>query len=80
MSLFGIEETRSDDDDDDDEAPHALHYAYDITPIVSRLKEENRWDPDHLDVTITPIEAADSAIAAYDIPPVQIGRISLYVQ
>jgi tyrosinase len=79
MSLFGIESSRNDDDDDDEEAPHALHYAFDISSLVARLKEENRWDPEHLDVTITPIEAADSAIAAYDIPPVQIGRVSLYV-
>ncbi len=80
MSLFGIEETRSDDDDDDEDAPHALRYAFDISEIVARLEEENRWDPESLDVTITPIEAADSAIAAYEIPPVEVGRVALYVQ
>jgi tyrosinase len=80
MSLFGIESSKSDEDDADDEAPHTLRYAFDITPIVAKLTEEDRWDPEHVDVTITPIEARDEEIAAYDIPPVKIGRISLYVE
>jgi tyrosinase len=80
MSLFGIEASASDEDDDDADAPHALRYAFDVSPIVARLKEENRWASDHVDVTITPIEAADSAIDAYDIPAVQVGRVCLYVE
>jgi tyrosinase len=80
MSFFGIESTKTDEDEDNDDAPHTLRYAFDISPIVARLMQEDRWDPEHLDVTITPIEAPDEDIARYEIPSVHIGRVSLYVE
>lgn len=79
LSFFGIESTGS-EGQGGDEAPHPLRYDFDITPIVEKLKQEGRWDPDHLDVTFSAIEAPDEEIAQHDIPPVQIGRVSLYVE
>jgi tyrosinase len=80
MSFFGIEHSAAGAGDGGDEAPHSMQYGFDITPIVAQLKEEGRWDPGQLDVTITALAAPDEELAKREIPPVQIGRISLYVE
>lgn len=77
MSFFGIESSTA-DDDDEEEAPHGLRHVFDITSLAASLREQGRWDPEHLHVTFSPIGVEDEA--ALDVPPVKIGRVSLFMQ
>jgi tyrosinase len=79
VSFFGIEDTAV-DDDEDEEAPHELRYVYDITPIVEALKAQGGWDPDKVDVTFSPLAADDEELSDIEVPPVKIGRVSLFVE
>ncbi|MEY2441110.1 MAG: tyrosinase [bacterium] len=78
MSFFGIESTAT--DDDEEEAPHGLRHVFDITSLAAGLSEQGRWDPEHLHVTFSPIGIEDEAASALDVPPVKIGRVSLFMQ
>jgi tyrosinase len=78
LPFFGIESTVP--DDADEEAAHDLHYQLDITPTVAALTERDRWDPAHLHVTFSPIGIDDGDEKGRDIPPVEIGRVSLAVE
>ncbi|MGH2917803.1 MAG: tyrosinase family protein [Solirubrobacteraceae bacterium] len=78
VSFFGIENTRP--DDDKEEAPHQLRYTFDITAIVDALKEQRDWDPEKLRVTFSPVEGSDEELAELDVPPVKVGRVSLFVE
>jgi hypothetical protein len=77
MSFFGIESSTA-DDDDEEEAPHGLRHVFDITALAATLGEQGRWDPEHLHVTFSPIGVQDEA--APDVPPVTIGRVSVFMQ
>jgi hypothetical protein len=79
MSFFGIEST-TEDDEDQEEARHGLRHVFDITTLVAKLTELGRWDPGHLDVTFSAIGVEDEIASALDIPPVRIGRVSLFMQ
>jgi hypothetical protein len=79
MSFFGIESS-TEDDDDREEAPHGLRHVFDITPLVAKLTELGRWDPEHLHVTFSAIGVEDEIASALDVPPVRIGRVSLFMQ
>ncbi len=77
MSFFGIEST-TEDDDDREEAPHGLRHVFDITSLAAGLSERGRWDPEHLQVTFSPLGVENEA--ALDVAPVKIGRVSLFMQ
>ncbi len=49
-----------------------LHFSFDVTDVVNKLKAKQEWHPDELRVTFVPVRkaSADSAI--------EVGRISLY--
>ena len=79
MSFFGIE-TTTEDDDDREEAPHGLRHSFDITSLAAQLSEQGRWDPEHLEVTFSPIGLEDEAAQALDVPPVKLGRVSVFMQ
>ncbi len=79
MSFFGIESS-TEDDDDREEAAHGLRHVFDITSLVAELTELGRWDPEHLDVTFSAIGVEDEIASGLDVPPVRIGRVSLYMQ
>ena len=68
------------DDDDREEAPHSLRHVFDITSLAATLSEQGRWDPEQLHVTFSPIGIEDEAASALDVPPVRIGRVSLFMQ
>jgi len=79
MSFFGIESS-TEDDDDREEAPHGLRHVFDITSLVAKLTELGRWDPEHLHVTFSAIGVEDEVASGLDVPPVRIGRVSLFMQ
>ncbi len=78
ISFFGIEDTTI--DDDDEEAPHGLRYVFDISDLVDELSERDQWDPNRVDVTFSPIGVDDATGAEMSVPPVRIGRVSLFVE
>jgi len=78
LPFFGIESTVA--DDADEEAAHDLHYQLDITSTVAALTDRQSWDPAHLRVTFSPIGIEDGDEEGHDIPPVEIGRVSLAVE
>jgi tyrosinase len=83
VSFFGVE--LAGDVDRDDHGGHGLRYAFDITGLVDELRAQNRWDPEQIKVTFSPLRVqpppgAAPARAAEPTPPVRIGRVSLYYQ
>jgi hypothetical protein len=77
MSFFGIE-AAANDDDEREEAPHSLRHVFDITALAAKQTEQGHWDPSNLKVTFSPLGVEDEA--ALDVPPVKIGRVSLFMQ
>src|SRR6266542_1842373 len=87
VSFFGIE-TMNDPDRPHDGAPGFRH-TFDATEVVKALKEQNLWDPASMTVTFEPIRvlpppgeslaAEAEAEASAPVPPVRIGRVSLFV-
>jgi tyrosinase len=75
LSLFGIEEASN--LDQDHPGGHGLGYAFDITDLVEDLEAEGRWDPERIKVTFAPNRPAADDEA---VPPVRVGRVSLYFQ
>ncbi len=78
ISLFGIESSQL--DDEEEEAPHGLHYAFDVSEPIERLRDQGRWDPEHLKVTFSPVGVDAKDEAALSVPSVEIGRVSLFVE
>jgi tyrosinase len=78
VSFFGIEVASG--EGEGEEAPHRLHYAFNISNVVERLRAEGRWDPNSLDVTFAPVRGLERLGQAAAAPTVQIGRVSVYVQ
>ena len=77
MSFFGIESTTR-TTTIARRRPHGLRHVFDITSLAAGLTEQGRWDPEHLQVTFSPIGVEDEA--ALDVPPVTLGRVSLFMQ
>jgi tyrosinase len=77
VGFFGIEHTS--DLGVDHAGGHGLQYAFDITDVVETLRNEARWDPGEVTVTLTP---SRPAVAGRDekVAPVQVGRVSIYYQ
>jgi tyrosinase len=78
ISLFGIEGSQL--DDEDEEAPHGLHYVFNVSEQVERLRGEDRWDPESLDVTFSPVGVDAKTEAELSVPSVVIGQVSLFVE
>jgi tyrosinase len=74
ISFFGIESTRA--------GGHALGYTFDVTDIVSALRDDDSWDPADVHVIFRPVgpvldeEEPDSG----DAVPVEVGSISVVYQ
>lgn len=82
VSFFGIEKTRQ---VDADPGGHGLAQSFDITGLVSELREAGRWDPDGLTVSFIPLRRGSrrprgSPEAEGAGPPVKVGRIGVYFQ
>jgi hypothetical protein len=86
VSLFGIEKM-NDPDTRHDGAPGFRH-IFDATRVAEQLAEEGLWDPSALAVTFAPIGvlpapgeegAWDAAPEQSDTPPIEVGRVSLFV-
>jgi tyrosinase len=82
ISFFGIELTQ----DLDRDHPGGLRYAFDITDLYNRLREQGRWNEEEVKVTFAPLlppGGAGPAAAeprAEETPPVSVGRVSLFYQ
>lgn len=76
VSFFGIEKAAGVDDD----AAHPLSYAFDVTDVVERLREEGHWDPARVSVTISPLRKVTrrGVTGEPSRAPVKVGRIGLY--
>jgi Common central domain of tyrosinase/Polyphenol oxidase middle domain len=84
VALFGIEKM-NDPDKPHDGAPGFRH-VFEATDAVRSLEAEGRWDPDAVNVIFEPIvvlppPGAEPAIAepSEPVPPVRIGRVSVFV-
>jgi hypothetical protein len=82
FTLFGIE-LMNDPDHTHDGAP-GLRHMFDVTRLIAGLAALNLWDPDSVTVTVEPVPPPappgeePPAIEDLDLPPVRIGRISLF--
>ncbi len=58
-----------------------LRYSLDVTNVDRTLEARNDWDPNDLRVTFVPDDepgAPDRSLAAAVVPPILVGRVSLY--
>jgi Common central domain of tyrosinase/Polyphenol oxidase middle domain len=84
FSLFGIE-LMNDPDHPHDGAP-GLRHTFDIAEVVSGLAALDLWNPDTITVTIEPVPPPAVpgerrlSIEELGLPPVRVGRISLFAQ
>jgi tyrosinase len=78
LPFFGIESTAP--DDVEEEAPHPLHYVFDISDTVARLTELGRWNAEELQVTFAPVGVTSDTELEAAPAPVRIGRVSLFVE
>jgi tyrosinase len=82
VSFFGIERTGR---VDTDPAGHGMARSFDITGLVSELRDADRWDPDDVAVTFMPLRRGSrrrrgAAEPEEEGPPVKVGRIGVYFQ
>jgi Common central domain of tyrosinase/Polyphenol oxidase middle domain len=87
VSLFGIE--KMNDPDARHEGAPGFRHLFDATQVVGKLSEEGRWDPADVRVTFEPIGVLpppgeeetweDETTEELAIPPVKIGRVSIFV-
>jgi hypothetical protein len=87
LGLFGIE--RMNDPDTPPHSPPGFSHMFNATPVVARLQEETRWDPARVTITFQPIlplpPAGEEATwkpqlpDPSTIPPVEIGRVGIFV-
>ncbi|MDQ3722655.1 MAG: tyrosinase family protein [Actinomycetota bacterium] len=86
LSFFGIE--RVGKVDSDRPGGHGLRHSFDITDIVEELDELDRWNPDEVKVTFSPVgqptagrrSRGAGAEAEAETAPVKLGRVGLYIQ
>lgn len=91
LSLFGIESSR----DLDQDHAGGLRFAFDITDLYTELRGQGRWNEEQVTVTFEPlglVPAGDAEAAEADleldvaedeeevVPPVTVGRVSLFYQ
>jgi tyrosinase len=82
LSFFGIEQSRR---VDKDPGGHGLAHSFDITTLVSDLRDAGDWDPDEVSVSFVPLRRGTrrrrgSSEGEGEGPPVTIGRVGIYVQ
>ena len=86
VSLFGIE--KMNDPDIRHEGAPGFRHIFDATRVAGKLAEEGRWDPAGVTVTFEPIgvhppPGAEAGWAPEEagqtVPPIEIGRVSLFV-
>ena len=82
VSFFGIEATRQ---VDTDPGGHPLARSFDITGLVSELRDADSWDPDAVTVTFVPVRRGTSRRRGGSEgegtgPPVTVGRVGVYFQ
>lgn len=82
VSFFGIERTGR---VDTDPGGHGMARSFDITGLVSELRDADSWDPDEVTVTFVPLRRGargrrGAADAERQGPPVKVGRIGIYFQ
>lgn len=87
VSLFGIE--RMNDPDARHDGAPGFRHVFDATRVARRLSAEGLWNPAEVTVTFAPIGLLpppgeedtweDGGAAARDVPPVEFGRVSLFV-
>ena len=86
VSLFGIE--KMNDPDSRHEGAPGFRHVFDATKVAGELFEQGDWDPAAVTVTFEPIEVLPppGEEATWDpgeaertsVPPVEIGRVSLF--
>jgi tyrosinase len=69
IPTFGLEQASA---ATEDHPGNGLRYSFNVTRIVNRLKEENRWDSELLKVTFVPTRAPARGSS------IEVGRVSLY--
>lgn len=82
LSFFGLEETRQVESDN---GGHALAHSFDITGLVSQLRDSGEWNPDEVTVSFVPLrhgKRQSRGARAPDRagPPVTVGRVGVYFQ
>ncbi|MDQ4028325.1 MAG: tyrosinase family protein [Actinomycetota bacterium] len=82
VSFFGIEQTRQ---VATDPGGHGLARSFDITDLVSELRDADSWDPDEVTVTFVPLRRGTrrrrgASDAEGEGPPVNVGRVGVYFQ
>jgi hypothetical protein len=84
VALFGIE--KMNDPDRRHEGAPGFRHVFDATRVAGQLAQEGRWDPSAVTVTFAPVgvkpppgRAAPEAAEEGSAPPVEIGRVSLFV-
>lgn len=92
LSFFGIENVG----DLDQDHAGGLRVAYDITDLYTRLRGQGRWNEQQVTVTFEPLELVPAAgeepaegefeleeeaeVEDEPVPPVTVGRVSLFYQ
>ena len=82
IGFFGIE-AMNDPDQPHDGAP-GMRQSFDVTDVVERLQQEGVWDPATVTVSFRPLTSPPTgdeptAEAEVEVPPVRIGRVSIFV-
>jgi hypothetical protein len=85
VAFFGI--TAMNDPDTPHDGAPGFRHTFDATSVVDRLRAQQRWDPESIQVTFDPItvlpppgeEELAEAEAAATVPTVRIGRVSLFI-
>jgi tyrosinase len=82
VSFFGIEQTRQ---VDTDPGGHGMALSFDITDLVSELRDADSWDPDEVTVTFVPLRrgagrSRGTSGETGEGPPVTLGRVGVYFQ
>jgi tyrosinase len=83
LSFFGIE--RTGDVETDRPGGHGLRHSFDITAVVEELDDNDRWDPEAVKVTFSPVGRGGAArrrggAGGEPTPAVKVGRVGLYYQ
>ncbi len=85
VSFFGIE--KASDPDAPPGGGVGWRHTFDATDVVEHLKDAGSWDPARVDVTFEPVvllpapgedEVAEDREAGAAVPPVKIGRVSVF--
>lgn len=56
-----------------------LRYTFEISGVVRALRALGEWDPNSLRVSFVPEPEIESLESVEDVPPIEVGRVSLYV-